>query len=204
MAKKKPMIHDLYRMKRDKEKITWITAYDYPTAQFVEAAGMDMILVGDSLGMCVYGYAGTVPVTMDQCIYHTEAVRRAASQTFIIGDMPFGAYQVGRTHDAGATTTAAVYESLGRPSYIAPFFTAGQTVYRRVIDPTFTCNLLAGYQFGENAPAPVRRTLVRIGVTNLNDLEPPLASSEGFSYDASVNQSLLPGRTWTLEITRRF
>jgi 3-methyl-2-oxobutanoate hydroxymethyltransferase len=55
---------------------------------------MDMILVGDSLGMCIYGYSGTVPVTMDQCIYHCEAVRRAAPNTFIIGDMPFLSYQV--------------------------------------------------------------------------------------------------------------
>jgi 3-methyl-2-oxobutanoate hydroxymethyltransferase len=55
---------------------------------------MEMILVGDSLGMCVYGYEGTVPVTMDQCIYHSEAVRRAAPNTFVIGDMPFLSYQV--------------------------------------------------------------------------------------------------------------
>ena len=55
---------------------------------------MDMILVGDSLGMCVYGYEGTVPVTMDQCIWHSEAVRRGASNTFVIGDMPFLSYQV--------------------------------------------------------------------------------------------------------------
>ena len=92
--KKKLMIHDLYKMKRDGEKVSWITAYDYPTAQFVEAAGMDMILVGDSLGMCVYGYQGTVPVTMDQCIVHCEAVRRAAPNTFVIGDMPFLSYQL--------------------------------------------------------------------------------------------------------------
>jgi 3-methyl-2-oxobutanoate hydroxymethyltransferase len=55
---------------------------------------MDMILVGDSLGMCIYGYSGTVPVTMDQCIYHSEAVRRGALNTFVIGDMPFLSYQV--------------------------------------------------------------------------------------------------------------
>lgn len=73
-----------------------------------------------------------------------------------------------------------------------------------MIDPTFTCNLLVGHQFGDAAPAFIRRTLVRVGVTNLNNLTPPLASSEGFSYDASVNQSLLPGRTWTVEVTRRF
>ena len=89
----KKMIHEFHRMKRASEKITWITAYDYPTAQFAEAAGMDMILVGDSLGMCVYGYPGTVPVTMDQCIVHCEAVRRGALNTFVIGDMPFMSYQ---------------------------------------------------------------------------------------------------------------
>ena len=94
MEKKKLAIHDLYAMKAAKQKITWITAYDYPTAQFAEAAGMDMILVGDSLGMCVYGYPGTVPVTMDQCIYHSEAVRRGAPNTYLVGDMPFLSYQV--------------------------------------------------------------------------------------------------------------
>lgn len=92
-TKKKLMIHDFYGMKKRKEKIAWITAYDFPTAQFAEAAGMDMILVGDSLGMCVYGYKGTVPVTMDQCICHCEAVRRAAPNTFVVGDMPFLSYQ---------------------------------------------------------------------------------------------------------------
>lgn len=92
MQKKKLMIHDFLKMKAEGQKITWITSYDYPTAQFAEAAGMDMILVGDSLGMCVYGYDGTIPVTMDQCIFHCEAVRRAAPDTFVIGDMPFGSY----------------------------------------------------------------------------------------------------------------
>lgn len=93
MAKKKLMIHDFYEMKRNGEKITWLTAYDFPTAQFAEAAGIEMLLVGDSLGMCVYGYKGTVPVTMDQCIVHSEAVRRAAPNTFVVGDMPFMSYQ---------------------------------------------------------------------------------------------------------------
>lgn len=94
MAKKK-MIHDFVQMKDKGDKITFLTAYDYPTAQFAEAAGLDMLLVGDSLGMCVYGYSGTVPVVMDQCIYHCDAVRRGAPNTFIIGDMPFGAYHTG-------------------------------------------------------------------------------------------------------------
>ena len=91
MAKK--MIQDFYRMKKQGEKITWLTAYHDPTAQFEEEAGVEMILVGDSMGMCVYGYESTVPVTMDQCIVHCEAVRRGAPNTFVMGDMPFMSYQ---------------------------------------------------------------------------------------------------------------
>jgi 3-methyl-2-oxobutanoate hydroxymethyltransferase len=92
--KKKLTRFDLEEMKLSKKKAVWITAYDYWTAQFAEQAGMDMILVGDSLGMCIYGYEGTIPVTMDQCIYHSEAVRRGAPNTFVIGDMPFLSYQI--------------------------------------------------------------------------------------------------------------
>ena len=91
MAKKN--VFDFAAMKRGGEQITWITAYDFPTASLVEQAGIDMILVGDSVGMVVYGYSGTLPITMDQLMYHTEAVRRAAPGTFVIGDMPFMSYQ---------------------------------------------------------------------------------------------------------------
>ena len=92
MAKKKSVL-DFAEMKQKGEKVTWITAYDFPTANLAEQAGIDMILVGDSVGMVVYGYPGTLPVTMDQMIYHTEAVRRGASSMFIVGDMPFLSYQ---------------------------------------------------------------------------------------------------------------
>ncbi len=92
-TRKKVSILDLRKMKERGEKITWLTAYDYPTAQFAEEAGLEMLLVGDSLGMCVYGYEGTIPVTMDQCIVHSEAVRRAAPTAFVLGDMPFMSYQ---------------------------------------------------------------------------------------------------------------
>jgi 3-methyl-2-oxobutanoate hydroxymethyltransferase len=92
--KKKLTRFDLQNLKAAGERAVWITSYDYWTAQFAEQAGMDMILVGDSLGMCIYGYEGTIPVTMDQCICHSEAVRRGAPNTFVIGDMPFLSYQV--------------------------------------------------------------------------------------------------------------
>ena len=94
MAEKKLTVIDLQKMKEKKDPVVWVTAYDFITAQLAEQAGMDMILVGDSLGMCIYGYDGTIRVTMDQCIYHSEAVRRAAPNTFVIGDMPFGSYQI--------------------------------------------------------------------------------------------------------------
>jgi 3-methyl-2-oxobutanoate hydroxymethyltransferase len=92
MAKKKT-IYDFSLMKKEGKKIVFLTSYDFPTASFAEAAGLDMLLVGDSLGMCVYGYEGTVPVTMEQMIFHSQAVRRGAPNTFLIGDMPFMSYQ---------------------------------------------------------------------------------------------------------------
>jgi 3-methyl-2-oxobutanoate hydroxymethyltransferase len=105
MPKKKSIL-DFYAMKERGEKVVWITAYDAPTAGFAEEAGMDMLLVGDSLGMCVYGLSGTVPVTMEMCLRHTEAVRRAAPNTFVIGDMPFLSYQ---TTEAEAIYNAGLF-----------------------------------------------------------------------------------------------
>ncbi len=102
MARKKSIL-DFQKMKKEGVKAVWVTAYDFPVASFAEKAGMDMILVGDSLGMIVQGLDGTVPVTMDQCIYHSQIVRRGAPNTFIIGDMPFGSYQ---TTDAEAVSNA--------------------------------------------------------------------------------------------------
>lgn len=92
MAKKKTVL-DFIKMKKNGEQVAWVTAYDYPTAAFVEQAGMDMILVGDSLGMVVMGYSSTIPVTMDDCISHCQSVRRGAPNTWIVGDMPFMSYQ---------------------------------------------------------------------------------------------------------------
>ena len=91
---KKKTILDLRAMKEKGEKLTWMTAYDFPMASFAEQAGIDMILVGDSMGMVVMGYEDTIPVTMDDCISHCQAVRRGAKNTMIVGDMPFMSYQV--------------------------------------------------------------------------------------------------------------
>lgn len=83
---------DLRKMKEHEEKIAMITAYDYPSAKQAEAAKVDMILVGDSLGMVVLGYQSTTKVTLDDMIHHTKAVKRGATNTFVAVDMPFMSY----------------------------------------------------------------------------------------------------------------
>lgn len=95
MERKKITISDLMAKKEKGSKITMLTAYDYPTAQMVDKAGIDTILVGDSLGMVVLGYTSTVPVTMEEMIHHTKAVTRGTTYAFVIGDMPFMSYQTG-------------------------------------------------------------------------------------------------------------
>jgi len=91
MARK--TINDFAQMVAKGEKIVYLTAYDYLTAKMQERAGVDMILVGDSLGMVSLGYTTTFPVTMDDMVRHCQAVRRGAPDTFIVGDMPYMSYQ---------------------------------------------------------------------------------------------------------------
>lgn len=91
--RKKLTIPMLFQKAANNEPITWLTCYDYPTAYLQEQAGVDMILVGDSLGMTILGYETTLPVTMDDMIRHSQAVRRGAPNVFVVGDMPYMSYQ---------------------------------------------------------------------------------------------------------------
>ncbi len=91
--RKKITLPYLFQKVQDKEPISWLTCYDYPTAYLQEQAGVEMILVGDSLGMTMLGYDSTLPVTMDDMIRHAAAVRRGAPTAFVIGDMPYMTYQ---------------------------------------------------------------------------------------------------------------
>lgn len=84
----------LLARKRHREPITALTAYDYPTARLVDEAGIDMILVGDSLGMAVLGYDDTLPVTVDEMLHHTRAVRRAVRSALLVVDMPYGSSHI--------------------------------------------------------------------------------------------------------------
>jgi len=94
-------VSTLYKMKEKGERIVALTAYDFPFAQMVDESGVHMILVGDSVGMVVQGEATTLPVTMDDMIYHTRIVTRATGHAMVIGDMPFMSYQA-RMEDAVA------------------------------------------------------------------------------------------------------
>ena len=87
-------IPELYKKKAEGRKISMLTAYDFPFAQMADEAGMDIILVGDSLGVVVQGLDNTLPVTMEEMLYHTGMVARAAKNALVVGDMPFLSYQV--------------------------------------------------------------------------------------------------------------
>ena len=93
MNKKKTVL-DIQRMKEEGEKITVLTAYDYPFARLMSQAGIDVILVGDSVGSVVSGYDNTLPVTMEEMLYHTRAVVRGAGAALVVADLPFLSYQI--------------------------------------------------------------------------------------------------------------
>jgi 3-methyl-2-oxobutanoate hydroxymethyltransferase len=101
---------EIQEMKRAGRKITMLTAYDYPMALLEDRAGIEIILVGDSVGMVVLGYENTIPVTMDEMIHHTKAVSRGARSALIIGDMPFMSYN---TSEREAITNAGRFMKEG-------------------------------------------------------------------------------------------
>ena len=108
-AIKKLTIFDLQEKVDRGEKIFQVTAVDYPTGQLVDRAGIDCILIGDSLGMTALGYSGTVPVTMDEMIHHAKAISRAVKRALLVGDLPLGAYHAS-TADAVNSAMCMVKE----------------------------------------------------------------------------------------------
>lgn len=91
---KKTTVLDIKKMKDDGQKITMLTAYDYPFARILDSVGVDILLVGDSSGSVVAGYENTLPVTMEEMIYHVKAVARGRKRALLVADMPFMSYQV--------------------------------------------------------------------------------------------------------------
>ena len=100
-------INDIRAMKRRGEPIVMLTAYDFPSARLVDAAGADIILVGDTLGMVVLGYDTTVPVTMDDMLHHVKAVTRGTKHALVVADMPFMSYQTSARRTRCATRRAS-------------------------------------------------------------------------------------------------
>lgn len=113
-ATKKLLISDLWKMKAEKRKISMITAYSYPQGMVVDEAGIDIILVGDSLGMVELGYRDTVPVTMDEMLSHTKAVVRAVKRAHVVGDLPFMSYNI--SIEQGVTNAGILYKDGGADS----------------------------------------------------------------------------------------
>ncbi|MGH7826026.1 MAG: 3-methyl-2-oxobutanoate hydroxymethyltransferase [Candidatus Binatia bacterium] len=92
----KVTVPEIIKMKERGEKITCLTAYDYSFSRILDAAGVDILLVGDSLGTVIQGHPDTLPVTLDEMIYHTKAVARGRKRALLVGDMPFLSFQVGK------------------------------------------------------------------------------------------------------------
>ena len=101
----------LFEKKSQQQIITCLTAYDYPTARLVDEAGIDIILVGDSAAMVVLGYENTLPVTMDEMLHHTRAVRRGTKRAFLVADMPYASYHV--TQKEALTNAARFVKEAG-------------------------------------------------------------------------------------------
>ena len=155
MNRKKVTIAELQQKKEQGNRITMLTAYDYCTAYLEDQAGIDTILVGDSLGMVMLGYDSTVPVTMDEMIHHCKAVCRGAKSSFIIGDMPFMSYQVNAdqaVENAGRFIKEAACDSvkLEGGSDMAPtvraIVTAGIPVCGHIGLTPQTATMLSGFR----------------------------------------------------------
>ncbi len=124
-------INQIREMKRKKEKIAMLTAYDYSLAKLVDEAGVPMILVGDSLGMVVLGYETTIPVSIDEMIHHTKAVVRGTKKALVIGDMPFMTYQID-VSDALRNATRFIQEAGAQAVKLEGGVIVAETVKRMV------------------------------------------------------------------------
>ena len=172
---KKVMIPDLHGMKKEGRKITMITAYSYPQALIVDEAGIDIILVGDSLGMVELGYRDTVPVTMEEMLGHTRAVMRGVKRAHVVGDMPFMSYNISR--EQAVTNAGILYKDGGADSV----------------------KLEGGQDM-----APVVSAIVKAGIPVFGHigLTPQTANLLGDSR-CRANRLTRPGRWWTTPLRCR-
>jgi 3-methyl-2-oxobutanoate hydroxymethyltransferase len=168
MSRKKTTILTLQEKKARGEPITMVTAYDYPSALAADRAGLDSILVGDSLGMVVLGYDSTVPVTMDEMLHHCKAVRRGAQAAFLIGDLPFMSYQAdraeavrnaGRLLKEGGMDAVKLEGGRAMASTVSAISDAGITVVGHIGLTPQSAARLGGYRVQGKTAADAQRLL---------------------------------------------
>ena len=161
-------IRKLAQMKRDGEKIPMVTAYDYTAARIADAAGIPIVLVGDSLGMVVLGYDSTIPVTMDDMVRHTRMVSRGASDALIVADLPFMAYQIdaneamrnaGRLMQEGGAHTVKMEGGVAIAGTVRRIVDAGAPVMGHIGLTPQSVNALGGYRVQGRTRATARRLL---------------------------------------------
>lgn len=145
----------LYRKKAEGEKVSWLTAYDYPTALFEDMAGIEMIMAGDSGMMAQLGHKSTLPATMEQMLWMTQAVTRAVKYAFVIGDMPYMSYQVskeeairnaGRFMAEGGTDCVKLEGGVEMSDTISAIVRAGVPVMAHIGMTPQSAALLGGYK----------------------------------------------------------
>lgn len=161
-------IRQLADMKRAGEKIPMVTAYDYTAARIADAAGIPIILVGDSLGMVVLGYDSTIPVTMDDMVRHGRMVSRGASEALVVVDLPFMAYQVdaaealrnaGRLMQEGGAHTVKMEGGVAIADTVRRMVDAGVPVMGHIGLTPQSVNALGGYRVQGRTKAAARRVL---------------------------------------------
>ena len=161
-------VEDIREMKRKGEKVVMLTAYDYPSARLAEEAGVDMLLVGDSLGMVVLGYESTLPVTMEDMLHHVKPVVRGSERAMVVADMPFMSYQAG-LGDAMRNAGRFLQEGGAQAVKLEGGFHMAETVRRLVqvgipvvghigLTPQ-SVNQLSGYKVQGRTPEAAERLL---------------------------------------------
>jgi 3-methyl-2-oxobutanoate hydroxymethyltransferase len=168
MAAARVTVPELQRRKTDGERITMVTAYDYPFARIADEAGIDVVLVGDSVGVVVQGRSTTLPVTMDQMIYHTEMVSRGARRALVIGDMPFMSFQIsdedavrnaGRFIQEGGAAAVKLESGPSMMSRVAAIAAADIPVMAHLGLSPQSIHKMGGYKVQGRTPAAAQRLL---------------------------------------------
>ena len=168
MATKKMDISQLHAKKKQGQKITMLTAYDYPTARLLDEVGIDTILIGDSLANVVLGYQDTIPVTMDEMLHHVKAVSRAVNTAHIIGDMPFMSYNVsaeqaitncGRMLKEGGADSIKLEGGVTVVDKVEAIVKAGIPVVGHLGLTPQTAGMIGGYKVQGATAATARRIL---------------------------------------------